>query len=69
MPIFRFGREPYTSSLIKTLINFTKKKGNEHVVLGFVCSTNGLKDYSNKLVKQKFVQRQPQEVSFTKGVL
>ena len=69
MPIFRFGREPHASSLIKTLINFTEKKGNAHVVLGFVFSTNGLKDYSNKLVKQKFVQKQPQKVPFKKGVL
>ena len=46
-----------------------KKKENAHVVLGFVCSTYGLKDCSNKLVKQKFVQKQPPKVSVKKGVL
>ena len=30
------------------------------------CPTNELKDYSNKSAKQKFVQKQPQEVFFEK---
>ena len=47
------------SSLIKKLINFSKKKGNAHVVLGFVCPTNELKDYSDKPVKQASAQKQP----------
>ena len=38
--------------------------GNAHVVLGFVCSTNELNNYSNKPVKQKSVQKQPREVFF-----
>ena len=46
--ILRFGREVNTSSSIKKLTGFSKKKekkrkGNAHVVLGFVCSTNELK--------------------------
>ena len=69
MFILRFGRKAHTSSLIKKLINFSKKKGNAHVVLGFVCLTNELKDYSNKPIKQKSVQKQPQEMFFKKGVL
>ena len=47
------------SSLIKKLINFSKTKGNAHVVLGFVCPTNELKDYSDKPAKQASVQKQP----------
>ena len=35
-------------------------------MLGFVCPTNELKDYINKPVKQKSVQKQPQEVSLKK---
>ena len=51
--------KPTQSSLIKKLINFSKKKGNAHVVLGFVCPTNELKDYSDKPVKQASAQKQP----------
>ena len=69
MFILRFGRETHTSSLIKKLINFSKRKGNADVVLGFVRPTNELKDYSKKPVKLKSVQKQPQEVFFKKGVL
>ena len=69
MFILRFGRETHTSSVIKKLINFSKRKGNADVVLGFVRSTNELKDYSKKPVKLKSVQKQPQEVFFKKGVL
>ena len=65
--ILRYGREARTSSLIKKLIKFSKE--NPHVVLGFVCPTNELKEYINKLVKQKSVQKQPQEVFFKNGVL
>ena len=43
--------------------------GNAHIVLGFVCSTNELKDYSNKTVEQNSVQKQPPEVFFEKGIL
>ena len=46
------------SSLIKKLINFSKKKGNTHLMLGFVCPTNELKDYSDKPAKQASVQKQ-----------
>ena len=45
-------------SLIKKLIKFSKKKGNAHLVLGFVCPTNELKDYSDKPAKQASVQKQ-----------
>ena len=38
-------------------------------MLGFVCSTNELKDYSNKTVKQKSVQKQPSEAFFKKNIL
>ena len=69
MFILRFGRETHTSSVIKKLINFSKRKGNADVVLGFVRPTNELKDYSKKPVKLKSVQKQPQEVFFRKGVL
>ena len=69
MFILRFRREAHTSSLIKKLINFSKKKGNAHVVLGFVCPTTELKDYSNRPVKQKSVLKKPQEMFFKKGVL
>ena len=67
--ILQFGREAHTGSLTKKLINFSKKKGNAHAMLGFVCPTNELIDYSNKPVKQNSVQKQPQEVFFKKGVL
>ena len=58
------GSSHHKSSLIKKLINFSKKKGNAHVVLGFACPSNELKDCSNKPVKQKSVPKQPQEVFF-----
>ena len=57
MPIYRFGREPHTSSLIKTVINFTEKKGKAHVVLGFVGSTNGLKGFKTSEQRGNSVQR------------
>ena len=61
----RFGSEAHTSSLIKKGIGFSKKNGNAHVVLNFVCPTNELKAYSNKPVK-------PSEIfskAATRGVL
>ena len=61
-----FGREAHTSSLIKKFISFSKKKGKRTFALGFVCSTNYLKSYSNKPVKQISVQKQPPEVFFKK---
>ena len=67
--ILWFLREAHTSSSIKKLINFSEKTGNTHVVLGFVWPTNELWDYSNKPVKQKSVQKQPQEVFLKEGVL
>ena len=60
----RKGSSHHKSSLIKKLINFSKDKGNAYVVLGFVCPTNELRDCSDKPVKQKSVQKQPQEVFF-----
>ena len=67
--ILQFGGKAHASRLIKTLINFSRKKGNAHVALGFECPANDLKDYSNKPVKQKSVQKQPREVFFKKRVL
>ena len=64
--ILRFGSKAHTSSLIKKLINFSKRIVNTHVALGFVLPINELNDYSNKPVKQKSVQKQPQKVFFKK---
>ena len=44
--ILRSERKAHTS-LIKMLISFSNKKGNTNIVLGFLCPTNELKDYSN----------------------
>ena len=36
---------------------FSKKKGNAHVVLSSACPTSELKDYSDKPLKKKSVQK------------
>ena len=53
-------------SLIKKLITFSKKKGNAHVVPGFVFPTNKWKGNSNKFVKHESVQKQTPEVFLKK---
>ena len=67
--ILRFGREAHTSSLIKKLINFSKKTGNAHVALGFVCPTNELKGYSINLLNRNLFRSSHKRCSLKKGVL